>query len=190
MTAPPARPDTAGDQLSKLLDGIQERVHTSQRIARIDERSRLTLLFGHAIFAMLVVPGFALLSQTGMSSPSFVVLRNIPGAPYTLATWIGLAGVALAVAALYQHRLGEFWSLGALLLWYAMFSVSLIAAIAVWAAPAIEAGGVAHFTAHLDWRHGPALYAPVVYAHLAYAMGGHMRTLWKLGLTTDRAGGP
>jgi uncharacterized membrane protein len=185
----PDRADEAVHQLTDLLDGIQHRVDSSHKIAGIDERNRLTLLFGHAIFAMLVMPGFALLSKTSMSSPSFVALRHIPSAPYSLAVWIGLAGLVLAVATLHRNRRAEFWALTGLLLWYVTFSVSLIAAIAVWAAPTIEAYGLAHTVDHLDWGHAPAIYAPVVYAHLAYAMAGHMHTLWKLGLRRDRGGG-
>lgn len=184
----PAPADKPVEQLTALLDGLEQRARSSQRIARIDERNRITLLFGHAIFAVLVVPGFALLSKTGMASPSFAVARQIPGAPYSLALWIGLAGCTLAVATVYRNRRWEFYALSALAAWYAMFSVSLIAAIAMWMAPAIEAGGVRHFADHLDWRHAPAIYAPVVYAHLAYAMAGHMATLWRRGL--DRGGGP
>lgn len=180
------RADEAVEQLTELLDGIEHRVNSTQRIAVLDERNRITLLFGHAIFAMLVVPGFILLSRTGMSSPSFVVLRYIPGAPYSLAGLIGVAGLVLAISTYHRNRHGEFYALGGLLIWYAMFSVSLIAAIAVWVTPAIEVGGFAGFTKHLDWRRAPAIYAPVVYAHLAYAMGGHMRTLWKRGLDQDR----
>lgn len=177
-------------QLTDLLDGIEQRVHTTARIAALDERNRITLLFGHAIFAMLVVPGFALLSKAGMNSPSFVVIRNIPGSPFTLAAWIGIAGFVLAVATVHRNRRGEFYALIALGIWYAMFSVSLMAAIAVWLAPAVEAGGFLGFPSHLDWSRGPAVYAPVVYAHLAYAMAGHVRTLWKRGLDKDGDGGP
>jgi hypothetical protein len=143
--------DQAVEQLTRLLDGIESRLNEDHRVAGLDERNRLTLLFGHAIFAMLVVPGFALLSKSGMKSPSFALIRNIPGAPFTLAAWIGLAGFALAVATIHRNRTGE-------------------------------------FSRHLDWEHGPAIYAPIVYAHLAYAMGGHIYTLWKRGLKDG--GGP
>lgn len=181
MTEDP-KAEEAAERIADLLDGIERRVYTSQRIAALDERNRLTLLFGHAIFAMLVVPGFALLSKSGMQSPSFAVLRHIPGAPFSLAAWIGAAGFLLAVCTIHRHRRGEFYALAGLFAWYVLFSVSLMAAIATWMAPAIEAGGVAHFPSHLDWGHAPAIYAPVVYSHLAYAMAGHMRTLWKQGL--------
>lgn len=183
------RAEETAQQIANLLDGIERRVKTNQRIASLDERNRLTLLFGHAVFAMLVVPGLALLSKSGMASPSFAIVRQVPGAPYSLAIWIGLAGFCLAVTTIYRHRTGEFYALAGLFTWYVLFSVSLIAAIATWVAPAIEAAGVAHFPGHLDWGHAPALYAPVVYSHLAYAMAGHMRTLWKKGLR-NQDGGP
>lgn len=182
---PDRHADEAVEQLTDLLDGIDRRVQSSNRIAVLNEHNRITLLFGHAIFAMLVVPGFILLSKSGMTSPSFVVLRYVPGAPYSLAALIGVAGFVLAISTYYRHRRGEFVALCALMLWYVLFSVSLIAAIAVWLTPAIEVGGLHHFAAHLDWRRAPAIYAPVVYAHLAYAMAGHMRTLWKRGLRQD-----
>lgn len=187
--APDAKADATVQKLTELLDGIDHRVQATQRIAVLDERNRLTLLFGHAIFAMLVVPGFALLSKSGMSSPSFVVARNVPGAPYSLAVWIGVAGFWLAVATIHRNRRGEFFALCLLLAWYVLFSVSLVAAIAMWLTPAIEAGGLTHFTGHLDWHRAPAIYAPIVYAHLAYAMAGHMRTIWKRGLNSHRKDG-
>ena len=180
--------EQAVDQLTDLLDGIEQRVTERHRIADLDERNRLTLLFGHAIFAMLVVPGFALLSKSGMSGPSFIIIRTVPGAPFSLAAWIGLAGFVLAVATIHRTRRGEFYALIALCAWYVMFSVSLMAAIAVWMAPAVEVGGITGFVGHLEWGRGPAIYAPIVYAHLAYAMGGHIRTLWKRGLRDG--GGP
>ncbi len=182
--------EKAVTQLTELLNNIEQRVTSNAKIAALDERNRLTLLFGHAIFAMLVVPGFALLSKTGMKSPSFVVIRDFPGAPFSLAAWIGVAGFVLAVATLHRNHRWEFYSLIALGVWYALFSVSLMVAVAVWMAPAVEAGGLSGFTHHLDWSRAPSVYAPVVYAHLAYAMGGHVRTIWKLGLNRDRSGGP
>lgn len=175
-------------QLTELLDGIERRVTTSQRIAALDERNRLTLLFGHALFAMLVVPGFALLSQSGMSSPSFAVAKQVPGAPYSLAVWIGVGGFALAVATVHRNRRGEFYALAVLGAWYVMFSISLMAAIAMWMSPAVESAGITGFVGDLDWTRAPSIYAPVVYGHLAYAMGEHMRTLYKRGLDTDRNG--
>lgn len=182
--------DETVEQLTTLLDGIERRVTSTAKIAALDERNRITLLFGHAIFAMLVVPGFALLSRTGMRGPSFTVVRAIPGSPFTLAAWIGIAGFVLAVATIHRNRRGEFYALIALGVWYAMFSVSLMAAIAIWMSPAIEAAGFGGFVEQLDWSRSPALYAPVVYAHLAYAMAGHVRTLWKRGLDKDEDGGP
>jgi|ERR1043165_5420693 uncharacterized membrane protein YhdT len=185
---PDPREEDALNQLTELLDGIEERVESGHRIAVLDERNRITLLFGHAIFAILVAPGFAMITKTSMSSPSFVLVRNVPGAPYSFAVWIGLAGLGLAIATMHRHRRGEFYALAALFIWYVAFSVSLIGAIAVWSAPAIHAGGLSGFSGHLDWKRAPSLYAPIVYAHLAYAMAGHMNTLLKRGL--HRGGGP
>lgn len=182
------REEETVQRLTDLLDGIEERVEHGRRTAALDERNRINLLFGHALFAAMVGPGFALLAKTGMASASFVIVRRVPGAPYSLAAWIFVAGLALATATYHRRRLGEYLALGALLLWYVTFSVSLIAAIGIWMAPAVRAGGLGQFTEHLDWGHAPAIYAPVVYAHLAYAMGGHMRTIRKLGLR-HRGGG-
>jgi uncharacterized membrane protein YhdT len=174
--------DEAVRELTELLDGIEERVESTRRVAVLDERNRLNLLFGHAIFAMMVAPGFALLYHTGMASASFTVARRIPGAPFSLAAWIFAGGLMLAVTTYHRYRTGEYAALAVLLAWYLMFSISLIAAVAVWLTAAIVAGGLTGFSEHLDWSHAPAIYAPVVYMHLAYAMGGHMRTIRKLGL--------
>lgn len=174
--------DEAVAKLTELLDGIEERVAETQEIASLDERNRLNLLFGHAIFAIMVAPGFALLYKTGMATASFTIARQIPGSPVSLSIWIFVGGLGLAIATYHRYRRAEFVFLAVMLVWYVLFSVSLIAAIAFWMTNAIEAGGWSHFREHLDWKHAPAIYAPVVYAHLAYAMGGHMRTLWKIGL--------
>lgn len=177
-----SRDEDAVRELTELLDGIEDRVANTQRVAALDERNRLNLLFGHAIFAIMVAPGLALLYKTGMATASFTIARQIPGAPFSLAVWILIGGLGLAISTYYRHRVGEFASLAVMLAWYVMFSISLIAAIAVWLTNAIEIGGYSHFSEHLDWGHAPSIYAPVVYAHLAYAMGGHMRTLMKIGL--------
>jgi hypothetical protein len=174
--------EEAVGKLSELLDGIEERVAESQQVAVLDERNRLNLLFGHAIFAIMVAPGLALLYKTGMATASFTVARQIPGAPLSLSAWILVGGLGLAITTYHRYRRGEFVFLTVMLLWYVLFSISLIAAIAIWMTSAIELAGWTHFREHLDWDHAPSIYAPVVYAHLAYAMGGHMRTLWKIGL--------
>src|ERR1043165_2771742 len=101
---PDPREEDALNQLTELLDGIEERVESGHRIAVLDERNRITLLFGHAIFAILVAPGFAMITKTSMSSPSFVLVRNVPGAPYSFAVWIGLAGLGLAIATRSEER--------------------------------------------------------------------------------------
>lgn len=160
------------DALADLFDSLDSHVTTANRHARLDEGNRLTLLFGHGIFGMLVAPGFALLEKAGMQSPSFVILRQVPGAPASLAVWVGVAGAALAIATYFRHRIGEYAALGALALWYLTTFVSYAGAITLWVT---EPGP-------LDWAHAPTTWALWVYAGYTYALGAHMRTLRRKGL--------
>lgn len=172
MTAVDDRGRNPVDALADLFDSLDANIRRAGRIARHDERNRLTLLFGHGVFAMLVAPGFAMLVKTGMSSPSFVVLRQLPGAPVSLAAWIGAAGATLAVATYRRHRVAEFASLAAMALWYLTIFVSYIAALWLWAA---EPGP-------LDWTRVPTTWAMWIYAGYTYALAAHMHTLRKRGL--------
>jgi hypothetical protein len=172
------RPVDPTGAFANLLDDLEGRVKRVARTARLDEKNRINLLFGHAVFAMLVAPGFAMLHRAGMSGASFSLLRRIPGVPLSMAIGIGAAGVLLAVSTWHRNRMWEFTALLALLAWYVVTSASFVGAILLWVA---EPGPV-------DWIHAPSLYAPVVYAHLAYAMAGHARTLRRKGLRPDPPG--
>ncbi len=163
------------DALADLFDSLDAHVTTANRHARLDEGNRLTLLFGHGIFGMLVAPGFALLSMSGMTSPSFVILRQVPGAPASLAAWIGVAGAVLAVATWHRQRAAEFWALAAMAAWYLITAVSYVGAIFLWLA---DPGPPM-------WTRAPTLFAQMVYLHLAYALSSHMVTLHRKGLRRD-----
>lgn len=163
------------DALADLFDSLDTHVTAANRHARLDEGNRLTLLFGHGIFGVLVGPGFALLVKSGMAAPSFVILRHIPGAPISLAAWITVAGAVLAVATFRRQRIAEYWALAAMAAWYLITATSYVGAIALWLAT----------PGPPDWTHAPTLFAQMVYLHLAYALLSHMRTLRRKGLRRD-----
>lgn len=175
MTAVDRRRRNPVDALADLFDSLDANVTAVSRTARFDERNRLSLLFGHGIFGLLVGPGFAILAKTGMAAPTFVVLRKVPGAPWSLAVWITIAGAALAVATYHRHRLAEYMALGAMAAWYLVTFMSFVGAIILW----LNTPGPP------DWNHAPSMYAPVIYAHLAYTLSAHMRTLRRKGLRRD-----
>lgn len=174
-TAPHGDPT---QRFADLLDSMDVLARSSARTARLDERNRLNLLFFHGVFAMLVAPGFMALAKSGMSSPTFVLLRGAPGAPWSLAVWIGVSGAALAITTFRRNRLGEYVSLGAMALWYLVTFFSFVGAVVLW----IRAPGPP------DWHHAPSLYAPIVYCHLAYTMCTHMYTLRRKGLIRRERG--
>lgn len=170
MTAVPRRDPT--ERLANLFDSMSANIRAATGRARLDESNRINLLFGHAIFGILVAPTFALLSLTGMNSPSFVVLREIPGNPWSMSAVIGFAGTVLAVATWHRARPWEYGALVAMVLWYLTVSASLLGAVVLWAA---EPGP-------LDWQHAPGIYPVLVYGHLAYALATHATTIRRKGL--------
>lgn len=164
------------DALANLFDSMEMHVRRAGRTAHIDERVRLSLLLGHACFGIVVGPAFALLSLSGMTSPSFVLLRRVPGNPWSMAAVIFVAGIVLAVATWHRQRAWEYAALVAMLMWYGIVAVSLAGAVVLWlAAPGPP-----------DWTKSPSIYAPLIYSHLCYALVAHARAIRKKGLRRPR----
>jgi len=175
VTAVADRPDNPVDALADLFDTLDTHVAKVATTAKLDDRNRISLLFGHGVFGALVGPGFVFLAKTGMAAPTFVVLRKVPGAPISLAVWITVAGVALAVATWRRHHLAEYVALAAMTAWYAVTFASFVGAIILW----LGAAGPP------DWGRAPSMYAPVIYAHLCYTLSAHMWTIRRKGLRRD-----
>ena len=163
--------------LASWLDRMDVTSRQTNESLHRNERNRLSLLVLHGVAAVVIAPLFALQTAgpTGMSSPSFVAIREIPNAPYTLAFLLGLGGLILVPATVSRHRPSEMVGLAMLAAWYLVLAVGFGMAVGVWA----SAGHPA--TAR------PSLYAPGVYAHLAIIMFVHMVTLARLDRTARRS---
>jgi hypothetical protein len=162
------------DALARTLDALDEHLQVSDATVRRSEKNRLSLLHVHAVFAVAIAPLFAALGQDGMRGPSWVVIRLIPGAPYTLAALLGIGGVILGVATWYRAVVWETAALWVLMAWYALIAVSFAGAVLLWLA---------------DGASGqrPSFYAGVVYAHVFVILGVHQRTLVKIRRSRRKA---
>lgn len=168
------------DPVAALAEWISAMDVTSRRTTatlRRSERNRLSLLVVHGLAALVIAPLF--FAQTaapgGMDSPTFVVLRLVPAAPYTLSTILTLGGLLLVPATLAHNRQWEMTGLLLLIVWYLTIAVAYAAAIAVWARAGYPASG------------RPSLFAPALYLHLGIIMLVHWSTLRRL-TQRERAG--
>ncbi|RKN38247.1 hypothetical protein D7223_31390 [Micromonospora endolithica] len=139
--------------------------------AQRSERNRLNLLHLHAAAACYIAPGFALIGQAQQQSATFVLLREIPGAPISLGALFGLGGVALAWGTVRSRSRWAEAGLLLMLFWYLLVAVSFGGAVVVWLVQ--DRQGAA-----------PAIYAHGVYLHLAIVMAVHLATLRRI----DRSG--
>lgn len=164
--------NAAGDpigRLSEYLDALDDHIHVADRQVRREQRNRLSLLHLHALAGMLIGPTFAAIGTEGMRAPIWLVVRLIPGTPYSLAALMFAGALVLGASTTVRNLRWEIIGLTMLLSWYTIIAVSFAIAIVVWVIegrPA-EAGP-------------PSLYAPFVYAHLAAVMCVHLYTLRKM----------
>lgn len=167
MTVAPGDPVAA---LAEWLAAVDVAGRDSAHRLRRSERNRIGLLLVHGMFALVVAPLFAaqLGAPGGMSSPSFALLRAVPGAPYSLAFLLGLGGAILVPATIARHRPWEMTGLGLLIAWYGLLAAALLLAFIPWAMAGSPSAS------------RPSLFGPAFYAHFATIMAVHLRTLWHL----------
>lgn len=164
-------PATTGDRedpvaaLGGLLDRLDRHIAAAGVAAGRDERNRLSLLSVHGAVGVVLAPLFTQVMTTG---PSWTVLRHVPGAPDSLAALVGVGGLVLVTATAVRSLRWETVGLVMMIAWYAVMASGFAAAIGVWIAHGRPAAT------------SPALYTPVVYAHVAVVLSVHLRTLYRI----------
>lgn len=164
-----SRADDAITALAHTLDALDDHVRVSDATVRRSERNRLSLLHAHALFACLIALLFAALGPAGMSTASWVVLRLIPGMPFTLAALLFAGGLILGVATWNRHITGEMVGLWLLMAWYATISLGFAGAAVVWLANGSPQGAAK-----------PSFYPAGVYAHIWVVLAVHQHTLRRI----------
>ncbi len=158
--SPPDPVDRLRDTIGHVERYITDMQEQGQR-ARRSEANRLALLAMHGIAATVIAPLFAL---SPLNGPAWVITRQIPGAPWTLAALLGAGGLTLLVSVSKRALRWEIAGLVLLACWYLTMAVGFAAAIGVWLT-----------TGRPEPR--PGLYAPMVYLHLFSVMSIHVYTL-------------
>jgi hypothetical protein len=161
--------------LADLFDVMDGRIRKTDALARRSESNRLSILYVHALFALLIAPTFAALGKEGMTSSIWALIKQMPGTPGSLALIMFLGGLILAIATTLRDRVWEMVGLGFLIMWYGTISFSFAVGIIVW----LLGGG--------DGPR-PGLYAPLVYAHFAVIMLVHCNTLRRMMVASGRYG--
>jgi hypothetical protein len=155
------------NRLATWLSVIDITSRETEGKLKTSETNRLNMLVIHGVAALLVAPGFAaqLAAPGGMDSPSFAVLRHIPGTPYGLAFILGLGGAILVPATLARSREWELVGLALLATWYLTLAVALAAAFIPWA------------YAGRDPHTRPSLFGVQLYLHFTAVMIVHSLTI-------------
>lgn len=163
-------------ELAKVLASLHKQTRIDvEKMAR-SERNRFNLLLVHATAAQFIAILFCLSSGV-YRGPIFEYLSLLPGFPYSFGAMLGFGGMVLLPAAIAEKRTWEIAGLYMIYVWYLLLSIGLAIPIFKWLWLASEA-----------WRNDeptpgnqPALYAFVVYLHLAIIMRVHIATLRRMG---------
>lgn len=167
--------------LAATLAALDEYARRDANNLRRNETNRLNLLYVHAVAAILIAPLFAA-SAPVLNGPIWAFLRHIPGFAYTLAVWMGVAGLVLLPAAILRARRTEMVALAMLSTWYTVVAIGFLLPTAQWILDAIPP----LLTGEKLPPARPGLYAFAVYAHLSVIMRVHLITLWRM-TKQDRA---
>lgn len=153
--------------MTEIVDGFAHYVDSAERQVREGRKYRVNLLWVHAVAALLMAPAFAGLGRSGMVGATWIYLRHVPGAPYSIAICLGIGGLVLGIGCLRLDRKME--------------AVGLLFLAAFYLTIAVGFG-----LANVAWYRGlipgpkPAPYAPVLYLHLTVIMAVHINTLLRL----------
>lgn len=167
---------TDEDPLGKMaitLNALDVHVRDAGHVSRRLESNRLSLLYVHAVAAIMVGPLFLSYGQrTGLNSPSWTFASEVPGATWALSTLIGGGGVVLLCATIARSLNWAMTGLSMIMTWYLITASLFFAASVNWASEG-RAGNP------------PGTYAVVVYAHMTVIMMVHLRTMVKLAKSMD-----
>jgi hypothetical protein len=166
-------PEVTGDheaiaQLAGTLDALDEKIRANESTIKRSEHNRLSLLHVHAVFACFIGPLFTALGQHGMAAPAWVLIRQIPGTPWSLGAILFIGGVILGAATWFRHLRWEIVGLWILMAWYATIAIGFGGAVFVWLAAGRPPGAQ------------PSYYPAGVYAHVLVILSVHQRTLLRM----------
>lgn len=151
------------DRMTDVVDSFETYVIYAASREEHGTQYRLNLLWIHAFAALLIAPLMSATGRDGMSGPSFVVVRQIPGTPYSLSALLGIGGVILGLGCVFRAKRVEVVGLCLLMIFYLTLAVSFAALPIMWLGDRTSVK--------------PPMYAPVVYCHLAVIMSVHMWAL-------------
>lgn len=154
--------------LSDLVDGFTEYASRAERQALAGRKYRVHLLWIHSLFALVMAPAFAMLGQQGLAAPAFSHIAQIPYAPISLATVLGIGGMVTGVGCIFLNRPVELIGLVFLGMFYATLAFGFGWSVIDW------------YTGPMTAPAKPAPYAPILYLHLTTIMAIHCGTLSRL----------
>ncbi len=146
-------------ELAMTLDALDVNLRFSRATVKRGEKNRLKLLMVHGAAAVIVAPLFLAYSlANGLASPSWALLRSIPGAPHTVAAWLFAGGTVVMLGSAGRHRQVAAAGLVMMAVWYLSFATTFSWAAIRWK---LEGGNPDTM---------PGIYAGPVYLHLAVIM--------------------
>ena len=154
------------ETLAEIVDEFADIMEGADRTVWRYIHYRHSLLWIHAIAAILMASAFAATGREGLIGPSFRFLSAIPGSPWSLAVLLGVGGFLLAIGLIFDRFPVKRVGLAMLAVFYTLIAVSLAVPIYSWAVGDIVAK--------------PTLYGPILYFHLSAIMIVH------IGLTFRR----
>jgi hypothetical protein len=172
----PSPDEDAVSELAELLVVMRRQTDATQTALDRVQHNRFNLLVVHALTAILI-SCLLMASAPTLTGPAWNALNRIPGFPYTFAGVLCLGGLLLLPASIARLARMEFYGLTLIYLWYLALALGFAIPSFRWT---VE--GVFHlFRGDPIRAERPALYAWVVYLHLAVIMRVHMWTLRQIG---------
>ncbi len=146
-------------ELAMTLEALDVSLTLSRATAKRGEHNRLRLLMVHGAAAMIIAPLFLAYSiANGLASPSWALLRTIPGAPHTVAAWLFVGGAVVMLGSAARSRPVAATGLAMMGVWYLSFATTFSYAAIQWWLSGAESAQM------------PGIYAGPVYLHLAIIM--------------------
>jgi hypothetical protein len=163
------------DELAATLDALDQHLQHSDAAVRRSVRYRLTLLHLHAVFAVYIGLQFTRVDDATMASPSWAVIRSVPGSPISLGLLLFTGGLILGISAWLRRIIGELVGLCLLLLWYLTIASSFGGALLWWRLGLLPPG-----------TPPPAPYSHGIYLHLSAVMVVHIGALIRIHINRKR----